>query len=85
MVIVIAWIHLEYRVNALALVEGMNLFCVLLDTLKNRVFGLALLISREKYIQSGRRFGSWEKMYSFIPGNQRDPDILPTRENKSVW
>ena len=47
MVIVIAWVQLEYRINALALVEGMNLFCVLSDTLKNRVSGLALLISQE--------------------------------------
>lgn len=40
---------------------------------------------REKYIQSGHRFGSWEKIYSFTLGNQREPDMLPTLEKRSVW
>ena len=35
-------------------------------------------------MQSGQRFGSWEKMYSLTPGNQREPDMLPTREKRSV-
>ena len=37
MVIVIAWVQLEYRVNSLTLVESMNLFRVLSDNLENRV------------------------------------------------
>lgn len=36
-------------------------------------------------MQSGKRFASWEKIYYFIPGNQRELDMLPTRENKPVW
>lgn len=30
------------------------------------------LYPREKYMQFGRRFGLWEKIYCFIPGNQRE-------------
>ena len=26
-------------------------------------------------MQSGQRFGSWEKMYSLKPGNHREPDM----------
>ena len=46
MVIVIAWVQLKYRVNSLAMVKSANLFRVLLDSFKNRVSGLALLISQ---------------------------------------
>lgn len=38
---------------------------------------------REKYIQSGRRFSSREKMYSLNPGNHTEPDMHPP-ENTSV-
>ena len=45
LVIVIAWIQLEHCVNALALIEGVNLLCVLPDTLQNRVSGFAFLVT----------------------------------------
>ena len=47
-IVVVARIQLEYRINPLALVKDMNLFRVLSDTLKDRVPGLALLISQGK-------------------------------------
>ena len=45
LVIVIARIQLEHGVNALALIEGVNLLCVLSDTSQNRVSGFAFLVT----------------------------------------
>ena len=84
MIVMVPRVQLKHCVDFLASVESMNLLCVPLDTSQNRVSSFALLVPREKHIQSGHRFGSWEKMCSFIPGNQREPDILPTREKRSV-
>ena len=44
LVIVIAWIQLEHCVNALALIEGVNLLCVLSNTSQSRVSSFALLV-----------------------------------------
>ena len=48
MIVVIAWIQLEYRINSLALVESINLFCVLPDTSQKRVSSFVLLVTQRK-------------------------------------
>ena len=48
MIVVIARIQLEYRINPLALVESMNLFCVLPDTSQKWVSSFVLLITQRK-------------------------------------
>ena len=48
MVVVIARIQLEYRINPLALVKSMNLFCVLPDTSQKWVSSFVLLVAQRK-------------------------------------
>ena len=82
---VVAGIQLEHRVDPLSQKVGMDRLCVLLNGFQDRIAGLGLPVPREKYMQSAQRFGSWEKTYSLKPGNHREPDMHPTRENTSVW
>ena len=46
MVVVVTRIYLKHRVDPLALIEGLDLLCVLPDTPQNRIPGLALLVSQ---------------------------------------
>ena len=48
MIVVIARIQLEYRINPLALVEIMNLFCVLPDISQKWVSSFILLVTQRK-------------------------------------
>ena len=45
LVIVIAWIQLEHCVNALALIEGVNLLCILSNISQNRVSSFAFFVT----------------------------------------
>ena len=81
---VVAGIQLEHRVDAFALVKSPDLFCIFLYCFQNRIAGLGLFVPQGEVDAVRPRFGSWEKTYSLKPGNQREPDIHPTRENTSV-
>ena len=48
MIVVVTRIQLEYRINPLALVKSMNLFCVLPDTSQKWVSSFALLVTQGK-------------------------------------
>ena len=48
MIVVVTRIQLEYRINPLALVESMNLFCVLPDTSQKWGSSFVLLVTQGK-------------------------------------
>ena len=85
MVVVVPRVQLKHRVDPLGLIECLNLFCVLPDIPQDLVSRFALLVTQGKVHTIWPPLRFMEKIYSFTLGNQREPDMLPTLEKRSVW
>ena len=82
---VISGIQLEHRVDTFALVKSLNLLCIFLNCFQNRIAGLGLFVPQREIDAVRPAFQLVGKTYSLKPGNHKEPDMHPTRENTSVW